>query len=101
MDESNNKNLGEVSGGWGQETESYGSFILDDSEFKSLQKAYPDLKIRKSALQSKGVPEGSDTYTITSKSEEWMDPEKITDMVKAKFGEAKFITYDGNLYVKK
>lgn len=102
MDEMNKQNMGEVSGGWGKETENYGmNFIFTPDEFKTLQEAYPDLKIRKANTQSIAVPEGSSTYIISSGGNDWMAPEKIVDMVQAKFGDVEYITHNGKLFIKK
>ena len=99
--ELNSQETEKVSGGWGKETDNYSaSFILTDEELQTLQKAYPDLKIKRSNLQSIAVPKDAGTYSINSKSEGWLDQEQIADMITAKIGDISYITHEGKLFKK-
>lgn len=97
--ELNSQEMEKVSGGWGRETDNYSAnFILTDEELKTLQKAYPDLKIKRSNLQSVAVPKDAGAYFISSKSEGWLDQEQVVDMVTAKLGDISYVTHDGKLF---
>ncbi len=95
------KEMEKISGGWGRETDNYSAnFILTNEELKILQNAYPDLKIKQSNIQSIAVPEDASAYSITSKSNGWVDQEQLVDMIDAKLGGISYVTHDGKLFKK-
>ena len=90
-----------VSGGWGRDTDNFmPNVIFTESELKKLKEAYPTLKIKRLNIQSIGVPKNARAYSITGTSDEWIDPNEISEMVTSELGDISYITHEGELFRK-